>query len=111
MSESVEQARRALFEAWHRKNFRTKYSNGQPTRDMHNGQYAERYTIQAEQERWECFNAALDAVAIELPVLVEPEPPEDAFDDSWRDGYSAADRYRKKCRAAIASTGLGIKIK
>jgi hypothetical protein len=57
------------------------------------------------------FNAALDAVVIELPELAEPREPAYAFDDSWRDGYTAASRYRRQCRAAIESTNLGLKIR
>jgi hypothetical protein len=65
--DSLIEARRAKFEAWHRENFKTKYSNGQPTRDMHNGKYAERYTVDREQDRWLAYNAALDSLVIELP--------------------------------------------
>lgn len=58
---------------------------------------------------FEAYCAALDSVVIELPQLVEPEPPDEAFDDSWRDGYSAADRYRRKCQAAIHAAGVKTK--
>jgi hypothetical protein len=108
---TIEETRRGMFEAWHRENFKAKYSNGHPTRDMHNGKYAERYTVDREQDRWIAFNAALDAVVIELPELAEPREPAYAFDDSWRDGYTAASRYRRQCRAAIESTNLGLKIR
>lgn len=34
---------REEFEKWHRQKFQTKYTTGQPTRDMHNGIYDEKY--------------------------------------------------------------------
>lgn len=43
---------------------------------------------------WWAFNAALDAVAIELPKSRINETP-----------------YKEACRAAIESTNLGIKVK
>ena len=99
MTDKIQQARRAEFEGWFK---RAKPRVAQDMLDEN--EFVSRWMF-------ESFNAAMDAVAIQLPELIEPEPPEDAFDDSWRDGYAAADRYRKKCRAAIESTNLGIKVK
>lgn len=107
MSESVELARRALFEKWYARRIEATEEFVRSFRHKDSYFSDSPFMVNA----WQAFNAALDAVVIELPVLVEPAPPEDAFDDSWRDGYSAADRYRKKCCVAIESTGLGIKIK
>jgi len=53
-----EDAERAAFEAWHRSKFATKYSTGQPTRDMHNGTYAEQYGPEKQQLMWEAWLAA-----------------------------------------------------
>ena len=58
-------ARRELFERWHRNKFRTKYSTGQPTRDLHNGVYAEQYSGDA-QNMWEAFNAAADIFQMDV---------------------------------------------
>lgn len=53
-----EDAERADFEAWHRSKFATKHSTGQPTRDMHNGIYAEKYGPEHQQQMWEAWQAA-----------------------------------------------------
>ena len=53
---------REQFEAWHREKYKTKYSSGQPTRDMHNGKYAHCYTVAVEQERWEAWQASREAL-------------------------------------------------
>ena len=98
--DKVSETRRGLFEKWAVASLPTSLS-------MRGSSYASLTT----QKSWEGFNAALDAVDIPLPALIKPEPPEDACDDSWLDGYAAADRYRKKCRAAIESTNLGLRIK
>lgn len=107
MPDKIKEARRALFEAWFMANRPPHSSKDLWLKLDFRGEYYAREAYMG----WLGFNAALDAVEIELPELVEPEPPEDAFDDSWRDGYATADRYRKKCRAAIESTGLGLRIK
>lgn len=52
------EAERAAFEAWHRSRFATKHSTGQPTRDMHNGVYAEDYGPENQQQMWEAWQAA-----------------------------------------------------
>lgn len=58
---------REQFEEWHRNKFKDRLQNGQPTRDMHNGKYAERYTVAIEQERWEVWQASRDELVVELP--------------------------------------------
>lgn len=98
MTDQIKQARRAAFEAWHREKFKGKYDNGQPTRDMHNGKYAERYTVKAEQERWEAFNAGLDSLCIELPG-----------DTYGRTDYDQGrDSGIEDCRAANPATILAL---
>ncbi|WP_242898967.1 hypothetical protein [Stenotrophomonas maltophilia] len=56
-----DQAERARFEAWHCEKFKTRCLTGAPTRDMHNGVYAENYGPAEQQERWELWQAALSA--------------------------------------------------
>lgn len=98
MSKTVEDVRRAAF---------CKFFDGFQSTGEHCGVSI----AESERELLELgFYAALDSICIELPALIEPEPPEDAFDDSWRDGYAAAYRYRNKCRAAIEQTGLGLRV-
>jgi len=52
---SDKDAEREAFEAWHRSKFETKHSTGQPTRDMHNGIYAEKYGPENQQQMWEAW--------------------------------------------------------
>ncbi|WP_414540882.1 hypothetical protein [Stenotrophomonas forensis] len=56
-----DQAERARFEAWHCEKFKTRWQTGAPTRDMHNGVYADNYGPAEEQVRWEAWQAALSA--------------------------------------------------
>ena len=52
---------RAQFEAWHCEKFTTRWQTGAPTRDMHNGVYAEKYGPAEQQVRWEAWQAAWQA--------------------------------------------------
>lgn len=52
---------RAQFEAWHCEKFKTRWQTGAPTRDMHNGKYADNYGPAEQQERWELWQAAVVA--------------------------------------------------
>jgi hypothetical protein len=67
------------------------------------------YAIVWVQGAWLGWQASRAELCVELPKLTRPEEPEDAFDDSWLDGYSAADRYRTKCREAIHAAGVKTK--
>ncbi|MCY1308042.1 hypothetical protein D9M70_580220 [compost metagenome] len=58
--------RREAFERWHRNKFRTRFTTGQPTRDLHNGVYAEQYGPEHQQWMWEAFNAAADLYQMEV---------------------------------------------
>jgi len=88
--DSIIEARRAKFEAWMRENGMTRHH---PTK----------------HDMWLGFKAALDTLVIEMPELTEPDAPADAIDDSWRDGYTAARRYRSQCRQAIEKAGVRTK--
>lgn len=98
MTKTIEQARRAKFEAWHRDKFKTKWTTGQPTRDMHNGMYAEKYGPMNQQQMWEAFSAALDALCISLPAISGHE-----YDPL------ACSEYREQCREAIHAAGVRTK--
>ncbi|WP_049460336.1 hypothetical protein [Stenotrophomonas maltophilia] len=52
---------RSQFEAWHCEKFKTRWQTGAPTRDMHNGVYADNYGPAEQQERWELWQAAIAA--------------------------------------------------
>lgn len=82
---TIEEKRRELFEAWQgEKADKERYRRG-PCAGM--------YKHPVMQHGWRCFNAALDAVVIELP----PE------DERGRITRTSAIR-------AIESTGLGLKV-
>lgn len=59
---------RARFEAWHCEKFKTRWQTGAPTRDLHNGVYADNYAIAEQQERWELWQAAT------APLSAQPSP-------------------------------------
>lgn len=81
MTDKIQQARRAAFEEW-----------------LRDGQYAG-----CVSDMWLGFNAALDCVVIELPVMKNST--------SYYDGGDVHDSAVNQCRAAIESTNLGIKVK
>ncbi|MBH1391800.1 hypothetical protein I5U25_02565 [Stenotrophomonas maltophilia] len=54
---------RDRFEAWHREKFKTRWQTGAPTRDMHNGVYADNYGPAEQQERWELWQAISAAIS------------------------------------------------
>lgn len=70
---------RALFEAWHRRKFATKHSTGQPTRDMHNGVYAEKYGPEKQQLMWEAFQAGAALARQSCPPVQAGAPVANIF--------------------------------
>lgn len=98
MTETVEQARRALFEAWICKcgravGFGTYIKNG-----------VIKYSDPSTDIAWAAFNAALDAVEIELPAI--------AFDDDMnKSTWIGIKSAISECRSAIQSLNLGLRIK
>lgn len=62
-----DQAERARFEEWHCEKFKTKWLTGAPTRDLHNGVYAENYGPAEQQARWELWQAAWQAALSAQP--------------------------------------------
>ena len=118
MTKDIEEKRRELFEAkfpmpaWVTWNVdRSGYYS--PFRDSTRKRSAENY-----DSKWRGFNAALDAVVIDLP---EPEPFGISAEESLEMDYEEFEELEArhgaqystycKCRAAIESTGLGLKIK
>ena len=65
--------KREAFEAWHRRKFATKHCTGQPTRDMHNGIYAEQYGPKCQQLMWEVWQAASADSPAHVGAGVVPE--------------------------------------
>lgn len=68
--EDIGPVRRA-FEAWHCERYKTNHQNGMPTRDIHNGFYAEDYAPERQQELWEACQATVGPVV--APLLAEIE--------------------------------------
>lgn len=115
MTDKIQQARRAAFEAkcpvpawvtWNvgRADY---YSN---FRDSTRKRQAENYSA-----KWNGFNSALDAVEIELPKALEMPDEDDCEDYEVFEAYEAltcsANTMLSDCRRAIESTNLGIKVK
>lgn len=89
---TIEEKRRELFEAH--------YADINLDRSEHRPEF---YTNLPTRMCWEAFNAALDAVVIELPKL-------------WISNESGASEQAacqtlNACKQAIESTGLGLKVK
>ncbi len=84
---------RAQFESWHCEKFKTRWQTGAPTRDMHNGVYAEKYGPAEQQVRWEAWQAAWQAaLAARQPGTNEPA------DDDWHlRGYAYASKQETTC--------------
>ena len=94
---TVEETRRELFEAAYLK----KYFYPAERWSL----VPEKYRTQHAEIAWWAFNAALDAVEIELPEKVGEDNGGCIHDSSIYD--EAVD----ECRAAIESTNLGLKIR
>ncbi|MEG0181977.1 MAG: hypothetical protein RR704_00775 [Stenotrophomonas sp.] len=71
---------RAQFEAWHCEKFKTRWQTGAPTRDMHNGAYAEKYGPAEQQVRWEAWQGGWQAAlaarrpGAQVPVSTATQP-------------------------------------
>lgn len=90
MTPEIEKKRRELFEAWFDKEVLPTISYGSP--DI------------LKRQMWRPFNAAMDAVEIELPSKFENAPPYASFQGGWND-------MREEAIDAITATGLGLKVK
>ncbi|MCU1736344.1 MULTISPECIES: hypothetical protein [unclassified Pseudomonas] len=67
--------------------------------------YSEPRTARA----WYWFKRSRETLVVDLPTVdPEPEPPEDAIDDSWLDAHHAAIRMRNACFKAIDAAGVKV---
>ena len=71
------------------------------------------YRMADELLSWSSFEAGWLAsratLVIELPTVgPEPEPPEEAMDDSYMDAHHAKIRMRNACFKAIEAAGLKV---
>ena len=92
MTDKIQQARRAAFEKW---------ANQHRMPIGRDGVVVD-YSARETDACWQVFNAALDAVEIELPESCRQV----TIDDESIDIY-----WPNEVRAAIESTNLGIKVK
>ena len=102
---TVEEKRRELFEAWYVTdclNVAQITITQQRISDLRgpHGDYRERAALHG---KWVGFNAALDAVEIELP--------ENKITFQTEERFNLRQSTIAQCRAAIESTGLGLKVK
>jgi hypothetical protein len=104
--DKVNETRRALFEAWALTNSYLEIGREELKRDSGDG-YEEIETHIA----WQAFNAALDAVQIELPRLTGMDQPFTGTPISEIRAHNHYNRAVMQCRAAIESTSLGLRIK
>lgn len=62
------------------------------------------------QAAWLAWQASREALVIELPPEPSvPDEPEEAIDDSFMDGYYAAQGMRNACAQLITAAGLKVK--
>jgi hypothetical protein len=111
MTKTVEEVRRAAFEAWA---ITSAWLGLGEAPERHGKGYAEMETHTA----WEAFSAALDAVEIQLPKACAYESLDRArvfVQLTYEIGSDTADPVEmvrlSDCRTAIEQTGLGLKIK
>ncbi|RON39551.1 hypothetical protein [Pseudomonas brassicacearum] len=92
---------RKEFEAWHRSAV-----EGEPPHEKYNsGDYRNQHV----QRYWLGWQASRAALVIELPPEpTVPDEPEEAIDDSFMDGYYAAQGMRNACAQNIKAAGLKV---
>ncbi len=96
MTPEVEKKRRELFEAHLKQSHPDDYAEDGDRIFKREGAGYDWHWV---NEFWLCFNAALDAVEIELPH----DRSLSASDDPWQ--------VKEWCAEAITATGLGLRIK
>ena len=91
---------REEFEAWVKQNW-----PNQSLDQFNNGEY-QGFTL---NHCWDAWKASRAALVIELPTVgPEPEPPEEAIDDSYMDAHHATICMRNRCYLAIEDAGLKV---
>lgn len=92
---------REQFDAWHRTQVATLVRCGAVERAREFE--AMRPTLEL------AWDESRTLLAVHLPsVGPAPEPPEDAFDDSYLDAHHASIRMRNRCYLAIEAAGLKV---
>ena len=67
------------------------------------------YSVPRVARAWYWFKRSRETLLVELPpVGAAPEPPEDAFDDSFLDAHHAKIRMRNGCFMAIKAAGITV---
>lgn len=88
---TIEQKRRELFEAWYAKRYGSREHSAWAHAEF--------------CDSWEAWNAAIDAVVIQLPTVDRPSHA----GTEWIQ-VAAQDEYKHRVTAAIESTALGLKV-
>ncbi|MCK2122089.1 hypothetical protein [Pseudomonas sp. PNPG3] len=102
------EAERPGFEEWHRDRFKTKFSTGAPTRDMHGSVWAAVYGPPNQQQMWESWQARAALGAAENAELRTKLAGRDAllrdcFTAMLKGGYSKPLRERIKGALSASS--------
>ena len=105
MSKSVEEVRRELFEADFKVRRKSTFPAIELSRDSGGG-----YKYNPAHSDWMAWNAALDAVEIQLPSLVGLDQPFTGTPISEIRAHNHYNQALADCRAAIEQTGLGLKV-
>lgn len=109
MTDKIQETRRALFEAWARKhNDSLKEDQFDQPEDIKLDKQGGVYIWANAESGWLAFNAALDAVEIELPSRKAVNAT--LTNSEWF-GVSEYNLGMFHSKLAIESTGLGIKVR
>jgi len=93
---------REEFEAWHKREVAAFVVVGEIT--------AARHMVDFKESFLAVWEASREALVIELPPEpTVPDEPEEAIDDSFMDGYYAAQGMRNACAQNITAAGLKVK--
>jgi hypothetical protein len=83
---------------------------GEPILAIYLSRRNDTYSTSTLHFAWWAWKASRAALSVELPAIgPTPDPPEDAFDDSYLDAHHASIRMRNRCLLAIDSLGLKVK--
>lgn len=102
MTKTVEEVRRAAFEAAYLKRYFYPADRWSLV--------PEKYRTQHAEIAWCAFNDALDAVEIQLPGLIGLDQPFTGTPISEIRAHNHYNQALDDCRAAIEQTGLGLKV-
>jgi len=84
-------------------------NGGMPVSFIEAWRLGDSYDVPRVARAWYWFKRSRETLVVGLPMVgPEPEPPEDAIDDSWLDAHHAAIRMRNECFKAIDAAGVKV---